>query len=224
MTEKQITIKGLGYASQEPDQIELKLGLYTTEKLYDKAFQKAAAKVEALQAELTQATIPKNQIKTSRFNVSRKTESYRDEKDNYRTRFVGYQVSQDLVVVFPLDMKLLGQIIDGIDKSKAGPDLEIRFTLADPTDFQEKLLQNAAKDARRKAEVLAAAMEKRVGELQKIDYSWGEVRLYSETEFEPRMMMETNAVMAMPDIQPMAVEQTDSALFVWELTDLPNTR
>lgn len=224
MTEKQITIKGLGYASQEPDQIQLKLGLYTTEKLYDQAFQKAAAKVEALQVELTKAMIPKAQIKTSRFNVSRKTESYRDEKDNYRTRFVGYQVSQDLVIVFPLDMKLLGQIVEGIDKAKAEPNLEIRFTLADPTAFQEKLLQNAAKDARRKAEILAAAMGKRVGELQTIDYSWGEVRLYSETEYEPELMLAQEAPMAMPDIQPMAVEQTDSALFIWELVDLPNTR
>lgn len=216
---KTIRVMGRGFAQQAPDQIEMSLRFETLNQDYATMFQDATKKIQRLQEALQEVGFVESDLKTSSFDVGTKNESYQDQQGNWQQRFAGYQLTQAVELVFPLEMSRLGAVIAAVDQAGGQPDLRLAFTLADPTAFQRRLLEKATQDAKSKGEILAMASGKRLGELLTIDYHWHQGALTSETSLNPRsygsgMLL---AKAAMPDIQPKDIQQEDTATFVWAL-------
>ena len=212
---KTITVKGVGTASKRPDLVVLSFGVITEESEYEAALAKASDAVEELSAALSGAGVGKP--KTSSFDVRTEYKSVRDENGNYRQEFSGYSVTYRLKLELGFTMESLRAALRAVSECKAMPEISLTFGLSDPAALDAELLENAALNAKAKAEVLCRAMGKKLGELVSVEYDWKDHQRVSDTKFEGVPLMAKCAGAAIADVDPEDVKASDSASFVWEI-------
>ena len=214
---RMITVKGIGAVSVKPDLIVLRLSMETAEYEYDAAMKAAAEKIDFLNKALEAAGFEKKSAKTADFRVRADYDRRNDGKGNYTSVFMGYKCRHELKIEFDFDTKRLAKALSEISKCIAKPEISIDFTVKDSSAVSGELLKAAAKNAREKAEILCAASGAKLGELLSIDYNWGELHLYSATDYdvEGKCMM-LGAADDM-DIEPEEIKARDTATFAWEI-------
>lgn len=212
-----ITVKGIGAVSVKPDLIVLRLSMETAEYEYDAAMKAAAEKIDFLNKALEAAGFEKKSAKTADFRVRADYDRLNDGKGNYTSVFMGYKCRHELKIEFDFDTKRLAKALSEISKCIAKPEISIDFTVKDSSAVSGELLKAAAKNAREKAEILCAASGAKLGDLLSIDYNWGELHLYSATDYdvEGKCMM-LGAADDM-DIEPEEIKARDTATFAWEI-------
>ena len=212
-----ITVKGIGAVSVKPDLIVLRLSMETAEYEYDAAMKAAAEKIDFLTKALEAAGFEKKSAKTADFRVRADYDRLNDGKGNYTSVFMGYKCRHELKIEFDFDTKRLAKALSEISKCIAKPEILIDFTVKDSSAVSGELLKAAVKNAREKAEILCAASGAKLGELLSIDYNWGELHLYSATDYdvEGKCMM-LGAADDM-DIEPEEIKARDTATFAWEI-------
>lgn len=212
-----ITVKGIGAVSVKPDLIVLRLSMETAEYEYDEAMKAAAEKIDFLNKALEAAGFEKKSAKTADFRVRADYDRLNDGKGNYTSVFMGYKCRHELKIEFDFDTKRLAKALSEISKCIAKPEISIDFTVKDSSAVGGELLKAAVKNAREKAEILCAASGAKLGELLSIDYNWGELHLYSATDYdvEDKCMM-LGAADDM-DIEPEEIKARDTATFAWEI-------
>lgn len=212
-----ITVKGIGAVSVKPDLIVLRLSMETAEYEYDAAMKAAAEKIDFLNKALEAAGFEKKSAKTADFRVRADYDRLNDGKGNYTSVFMGYKCRHELKIEFDFDTKRLAKALSEISECIAKPEISIDFTVKDSSAVSGELLKAAAKNAREKAEILCAASGAKLGELLSIDYNWGELHLYSATDYdvEDKCMM-LSAADDM-DIEPEEIKARDTATFAWEI-------
>lgn len=212
-----ITVKGIGAVSVKPDLIVLRLSMETAEYEYDAAMKAAAEKIDFLNKALEAAGFEKKSAKTADFRVRADYDRLNDGKGNYTSVFMGYKCRHELKIEFDFDTKRLAKALSEISKCIAKPEISIDFTVKDSSAVSGELLKAAAKNARGKAEILCAASGSKLGELLSIDYNWGELHLYSATDYDVEgkcMMLSAADDM---DIEPEEIKARDTATFAWEI-------
>lgn len=212
-----ITVKGIGAVSVKPDLIVLRLSMETAEYEYDAAMKAAAEKIDFLNKALEAAGFEKKSAKTADFRVRADYDRRNDGKGNYTSVFMGYKCRHELKIEFDFDTKRLAKALSEISKCIAKPEISIDFTVKDSSAVSGELLKAAAKNAREKAEILCAASGAKLGELLSIDYNWGELHLYSATDYDVEgkcMMLSAADDM---DIEPEEIKARDTATFAWEI-------
>lgn len=82
------------------------------------------------------------------------------------------------------------------------------------------LLENACVNAKAKAGILAKASGVTLGDLISIDYNWGELHLFSQTQYdmEDDCMRMASAAPTSIEIEPDDIDISDSVTFVWEIS------
>lgn len=212
-----ITVKGIGAVSVKPDLIVLRLSMETAEYEYDAAMKAAAEKIDFLNKALEAAGFEKKSAKTADFRVRADYDRLNDGKGNYTSVFMGYKCRHELKIEFDFDTKRLAKALSEISECIAKPEISIDFTVKDSSAVSGELLKAAAKNARGKAEILCAASGAKLGELLSIDYNWGELHLYSATDYDVEgkcMMLSAADDM---DIEPEEIKARDTATFAWEI-------
>ena len=216
--EKLITVKGMGHASAKPDLVVLSLGLETTSLDYDQCMKLSGERDELIKAAVVKSGLPKDSVKTSNFGISSEFRTVKDSNGNYRSVFDCWKCCHDLKVEFPLDIQLLTTALHNIAKSKADCKVEVNFTLSDSGAVETALLDSAAKNARKKAETLCAALGAKLGELVKIDYNWSEIDIISRTRYDSDLICPTSVSdCAAPEIDPEDIKLNDNVTFVWQI-------
>jgi len=212
-----ITVKGIGNVQAPVDSVVITMSLTAKDKVYDKAMAAASRQLAALQKSMTSAGFGKDALKTSNFNVETDYENIKDANDNYKRVFSGYEVSQCLTLTFDFTSEALSKVLTAIGSCVAKPELSIRFTVKDATAVSDELLRQAAVNAKRKAAVLSEASGAKLGNLISIDYNWGQLDIFSHTDY----VMENRCVgmpgMAPMEIEPEDIDVSDTVTFVWEL-------
>lgn len=212
-----ITVKGIGAVSVKPDLIVLGLSMETAEYEYDAAMKAAAEKIDFLNKALEAAGFEKKSAKTADFRVRADYDRLNDGKGNYTSVFMGYKCRHELKIEFDFDTKRLAKALSEISECIAKPEISIDFTVKDSSAVGGELLKAAAKNAREKAEILCAASGAKLGDLLSIDYNWGELHLYSATDYDVEgkcLMMGAADDM---DIEPEEIKARDTATFEWEI-------
>ena len=214
-----ITVKGIGRLKLRPDQTVVSLSLKTTDRLYDRAMGQAAEQLEQLRTALTAVGFSKEELKTTDLQVGTEYESERDKNGSYRQIFAGYCVRHRMKLEFPLDTAYLARVLGAIAACIAEPELEVRFTVKDSEAAGAALLESACANARARAELLARASGVSLARLLSIDYSWGELHLYSPTRYETEdsCMVKACAAPTGIAIEPDDIDVSDTVTFVWEL-------
>lgn len=214
-----ITVKGMGNVKAAPDYIVISMSLEAQSKDYDETMELAAKKTDDLNASLEEIGFEKKSVKTTNFNVRTNYENVNDKNGNYKRVFNGYVCSHRLKVEFDFNTKRLAQTLYAISKCLAAPELSIAFTVKDPSAVNKELLKSATTNAKEKAEILCEASKVELGSLLSIDYNWGELNIYSQTDYrlaEDCMAMPM-AKMSEIEIEPDDIDLSDTATFVWEI-------
>ena len=209
MNGRTITVKGVGKVSVKPDVIAISIEQKTHAREYDKTMEKAAAELAAIRKAIAGAGYDPAKLKTSSFGVDTYYESKRDAEGNYKNHFKGYKCTHCLNFEFDYDMKELGKVLSALAGCDAKPEFTIKFSVKEQDTMKERMLENAVANATSKANTLAKSAGVRLGEILRIYYSWGELNVYSRTQWNL-------AAFAM-DIEPEDVEASDTVTVVWAI-------
>lgn len=212
-----ITVKGMGKVNAKPDLAILTVNLEAKEMEYEAAIVSAAKKINNLQDSIKGVGFQKSDLKTTKFEVSPQFENVRDKINSYKLVFDGYVVIHSLKLEFDLDMKKMSEVLTALSNCGANPEFTIAFSVKDKTAVNESLLINATENAKAKAAILAKASGVKLGQIISIDYNWGELYLYSHTQYNsPDMMMVSEDAPSI-DIEPEDIDVSDSVTLVWEI-------
>ncbi len=214
-----ITIQGIGKLSLKPDYTVISMSLRAVNEKYDTAMETAAQHLDTLQNALVRLGFAREDLKSSRFNVSTEYDNERDKNGNYKRIFVGYVVTLQLKLEFDFNMERLAEVLVAIAGCIAQPELNVQFTVKDKEAVNAALLESACANARAKAKILAGASGVKLGELLSIDYSWGDRSLDSPTRYEmdEACMLRASAAPSGMEITPEDIKVSDQVTFVWAI-------
>lgn len=211
-----IRVTGKGNLKVKPDTTRLMITLNGVYPEYAETINKSTAETEALRELLVEVGFKSSAMKTLSFDVDTEFESYRDENNDYKRRFVGYKFTHTLKVDFPSDNELLGKTLYKLSQSTLAPEFRISYIVADSEAVKNELIGKAMEDAMKKAEVLAKAAGLTLGSIQTVDYSWGEINM--EVRPMDDMLMSPCAGPCEMDIEPDDIDMSDTVTVVWEIT------
>ena len=214
-----ITIQGIGKLSLKPDYTVISMSLRAANEEYDTAMETASRHLDILQNALKRLGFAKEDLKSSRFDVSTEYNNEPDKNGNYKRVFVGYVVTLQLKLEFDFNMERLAEVFVAIAGCIAQPELNVQFTVKDKEAVNAALLESACDNARAKAKILAGASGVKLGELLSIDYSWGDRALCSPTRYEmdEACMLKASAAPSGMEITPEDIKVSDQVTFVWEI-------
>ncbi len=167
------TIRVTGKSSIEvsPDRTRISLNISGTEKEYDQCLAKSVTDMSVIVDCIRKFGFERRDIKTASFDISRKTEGYRDKNGDWKYRFIGYEYTEDLNFTFPNDNGLLGRILYALAHLTIVPEINISYFCSDEETVKNKILELAVRDAKKKAELLTDAAGVKLCEILDIDYS-----------------------------------------------------
>ena len=195
------------------------IALEGTYRDYAETLKHSADDAEHIKDLLMPYGFERTDLKTLSFDVETKYESYK-VMDEYKSRFAGYEYTHVMKVDFESDNHRLGKILYMLAQCPVKPEFRIKYTVKDPEAAKNELLGKAVSDALDKAKTLTRAAEVVLGNIQSIDYSWGEVNF----EFQPM-----NKMMSLQeptdfrgnsydlDIEPDDIEVSDTVTVIWEI-------
>ena len=214
-----IHVTGKGRIQVKPDLTRITLTLNGICPEYEQALQKSAEATEQLKALFAGFGFSGEDLKTLNFSVDTEYESFR-ERGEYKKRFLGYQYRHILKVEFDSDNIRLGRILYALANSPCSPEFRLSFTVKDQESAKNKLLGNAVRDAKEKADALTKAAGVALKEIQSIDYSWGEINF----EVNPCDRLEAASCCCPEeagcydlDIEPDDIDMSDTVTVIWEI-------
>ena len=217
--ERTIRIKGTGKAKTRPDTVEIPMVVEGSGQKYEDAVEMAAQFVNVLRGRLEKVGFPAEALKTVSYDIDEETRSEKDKHGNYKTIFVGFRCTHRLKLELDFDSGRLGETLNAVASSGVNPDLRVKFLVKNREGVVAEMLRTAAIDANVKALVLCNALGVKLGKLLSIDYSWGEIDLYSHTNYEcdDYICCESAPVYSSMAIEPEDVETEDTVTFIWEI-------
>ena len=218
--EKTIRVKGSGKISVRPDTVRIIITQSAIEKQYDAAMRESAEKKSLLTEIIEELGYKKEDLKTLFFDIETATESYQAKDRSWKERHLGYRYTHKMKLEFPIDNEKLGKVLNAIAKCTGKPELSIQHTVLDTSPAKNMLLENEVADSKKKAEILCKAAGVKLNDILMIDYSWGEIELYSNTirEFDGDFVAKSDGIVDnYIDIEPDDIDITDTVTVVWSI-------
>jgi uncharacterized protein YggE len=160
-----VTVGGSGTAAGRPDTAEVTAGVITQSPTAGQALAQNTAGMEKLLKAVTGLGIADKDVQT--INVSVNPQRRQGRQDVQPPEILGYEVSNQIRVTVR-DLKILGRLLDELVGQGANALGGIRFSVNDPTPLLDQARTQAMADARRKAEVYAAAAGVKLGRVLSI--------------------------------------------------------
>ena len=215
---RELVVKGIGNASAAADLIALNMNLEVREVDYEGTMRRSVMLLDELRAAMVSVGHDGKALITTRFNIDTVYKGYQ-KNDSYRQRFIGYVCNHSLKLEFDLDMSTLSATLGTIAECEAKPNFDIKFSVKDRNAVSAQLLESAVENAKWKAAVLANAAGVRLGAIQRIDYNWSELQLYSQTNYRscyPMVVCEESKAYSL-DIETEDIDVSDTATVVWAI-------
>ncbi len=155
-----VSVSGKGHMSVEPDMATLELVIEKKDKLAGKALEMTAEAMDSVLKKLTEYGIAEEDIKTSGISVY---ESWEYDENGDRKGKVNYASHQLSVKIYEIEKT--GEILDACINAGATYSYGINFGLKDKTSFEKELLKLAVENAAERADAIAEASGKTLGEI-----------------------------------------------------------
>jgi uncharacterized protein YggE len=206
-----IRVQGHGRIESPPDVVVLTFTLSTEDVQYARAIDALNEKTVALRNAVVTAGWEAKMLKTASYAVSINTDYDREEGKHV---FRGYGGTHRMALRFPLDLTRLGKVLSAVSASSARAEIEMVFTCSDPEAIRQRVLEDAVRNARKRAEVIASAAGQKLGAILAMEYGYVDVRVSSE----PMALQEASMECA-PELslEPADVESQDNVSVTWEL-------
>jgi uncharacterized protein YggE len=154
-----VTVSGAGTATAPPDMAEITTGVVTRAATAAQALAQNSQAMERLLQSLGALGIAARDIQTTNVSVSPQR---RPAREGQPSDILAYEVINQ-VHVKVRDLPSLGRVLDQQVSQGANSIYGIRFGLIDPAPLLDEARKRAMADARRKAELYAAAAGLKVG-------------------------------------------------------------
>jgi uncharacterized protein len=190
-----LVVQGTGQAEADPDQAVVRLGVVAQDASARTAQERANKVINALVTAVRGLGVDAKQVQTSALNLNPIYAQGRpDGSGQQEPRITGYQAYSTVSV--RLDkLDLVGQVVDAGLAAGANQVEGVTFGLKDDQKARAEALEAAVRQARAKAQVIAAALGVRLGEvLEVVEGGAGAVTPI----FEKRMSMAMDAQSATP--------------------------
>ncbi len=207
-----ITVTGQGMVPAAPDMATIMLGATSQAETAKAAMADNSAAVAAILAQLKAAGIEDRDIQTSGLSLNPQFD-YNKASDGTMPEILGYIASNN-VTVRVRALEGLGVVLDQVIAEGANTFNGLTFGLASPEPVMDEARKLAVADARRKAELYAAAAGVRLGPVLTIAENGG----YAE----PAPMFRMAAVSASGGAVPVAsgeIGVTASVTIEYEVTE-----
>lgn len=160
-----ITVSGRGEVRVRPDIAQINVGVVTQSESAAEALRQNNEAMKKLLALLKQRGIAEKDIQTIDFSVTPQRQY--DRQQPMPPKIVGYQVTNQVrVIVRQLDS--LGAILDAVVQEGANQINGIGFDVDNPERILDDARREAIRDAKRKAELYAEAVNGRLGPVLRI--------------------------------------------------------
>ena len=176
----QLRVTGKGRLSLKPDTIVVRFTSSAVYTDYAETIAMASKATKDLKAVIAKAGIDGELLKTRNLDIRPKHETYYDNKDHRHERFVGYEYNHSSQIKIDNDNKILGKLLYEVSASPLDVRFDISYTVKDIEKSKNDLLREAIKDAKEKAQILSEAAGVKLKSVVDINYSWGEIEIYSE--------------------------------------------
>lgn len=201
-----VSAAGTGDASAAPDEAEMSFGVVVRDPKADEALKKASAAADTIIAAVKKAGVASEDVQTQNLSVY---PEYRDGKDS-TLQITGYTANVSVRAKIR-DIEKVGEVIAAASGAGANEISGPTFTLSDEAPARDEAIEKAIEDARRRAEVMAKAVGKRLGEVVSVSEQGVTVPVYyarAEAAYD---------YSATPKIEPGTLEVTASVTVVFEL-------
>lgn len=215
-----IKVTGKSNIKVSPDYTRISLEMTDVLSEYDMCLAKSVEDMNIIVECIKNFGFERKELKTSGFEIIRKTEGYRDNNNDYKYRFIGYQYSQKLNFTFKNDNERLGKILYALSHLSVVPSITISYFYSDVESIKNKLLSLAIIDAKQKASLLTNEAGVKLCEILDIDYSWINVSFEtSDMRFcQPMMLEDFHAYKAYDvDFEPDGVQTSDSVRITFRI-------
>lgn len=212
--ERTLVITGKGRLSVTPDLATIKFPIKVEDKGYGVAVEKLTQIVNLLTETIESLGVEKTALKTEAFRVD--THHVRNKKTE-RNDFVGFSAQHHLTLEIPLDNTLLNKIVIGIVNLDQGVEFKISFGVRDKESCMQRLIENAIRNAKEKAAIIAKASDLKLKEIVNINYSFSDIYLHSETELEYDSDILLEYQRPMPSITPTDIDLSENVTVTWRI-------
>jgi uncharacterized protein YggE len=148
-----ITVSGMGSVTAKPDLAKVDVGVFSEGQSVSAVQGDSTSKMNAMIDALKTLGITDADIQTSNYNLQPKI----DWSDN-KQRVIGYTLTQT-VNVKVRDLAKVGDVLESATSHGANQIYGVQFTIDDPTSIQDEARVKAIKEAQKKADALADAVE-----------------------------------------------------------------
>lgn len=153
--DRRISVTGQGQVRAKPDVAMISIGVQSMANTAADAIAANSAIMDGVFAAIAKAGIDSKDMQTSQFNVGTVWQDRRSKPDT-PPMITGFQVN-NLLRVKVRNVARVGAVIDALATAGANRFNSISFQIEDPQPLLDKARGDAVKDARRKAELMAAA-------------------------------------------------------------------
>lgn len=182
-----ISVTGESTVTVAPDVAYLTVGVQTSARTAREASTTNATQVAAVIDAVTRAGIPSSAIRTVGLSL-RPTYAARNQPDNRPPTIAGYEATNQVEVTIAT-VSQAGEIVDAAIGAGANLAGNLRFAVKDDASVVAQALQQAAADARVRADAIASGLGARVtGILSASDDAGGVVRPMASDAISPRVM------------------------------------
>ena len=213
--ERTIRVKGKGKISMKPDTIRITIKAEGLCWNYDETIEQSTQDMRILRDALKNAGLDPKNLKTTYFSIDSKYESYHDKNNDYKEKFVGYEYEHRTYIEFENDNKILGKVLYELAHCDVKVKFDINYTVKDKEKVKNDLLEKAVEDSTTKANVLAKASCVKLKEILNIDYSWGEIDIYS-SPMDDWMVCEAASTYDI-DIEADDIDVQDTVTITWTI-------
>lgn len=206
----EINVNGSGEVLVAADTAVITLGITTQNKDVLEAQNTVNATIEKIRAALIENGIRKEDINTDRLRIY----AVYDYSNNVE-RLTAYNASSYLAIR-TTDMDMVGKIIDIAFGAGANTLNDIAFSASDTEEASTEALTAAVKDARRKAEIMAAAAGLKITGIESITESYSYSGDSGVNAFYKNAVMADEATGASTLVQASKLKVSASVSIVFE--------
>lgn len=205
-----VTASGEGKQVASPDEAEMSFGVTAQGTDAEKTLAEASKKSDAIVAAIKEAGIAEEDIQTAGVNLNPEY----DYKSGKVPRIIGYQASVQIRVTVK-DITKVGDVINAASGAGATDMNGPSFTLSEDSEARSDAIEKAVADAKVRAETMAAAAGKSVGEVISLAESGVSVPVFYGAQRS--LDADVAAAEAAPEIQAGTLDVTANVTVVFEL-------
>jgi len=165
-----VTVTGAGRISAAPDLARITAGVVAEAPHATDAVKQSSASMQKVLAALGAAGIDPKHVQTSRFDVS---PIYSESPDRRAAPAISGYRATNQVEVEVHGVEKVGGVLDALVAAGANEIGGISFEIAEPKALEDEARKQAVADARRKAELFAAATGATLGRVLHVDEGGG---------------------------------------------------